>query len=52
MNCSVDESIPDDTPEYPMHAPIKPDDPERKLGNDEDDASSDIASEASGIDGC
>jgi hypothetical protein len=28
-NPPVPESAPDDTPEYPLSAPIKPDDPER-----------------------
>ncbi|WP_256737512.1 hypothetical protein [Pseudomonas sp. dw_358] len=37
MNHPVDESLPDDTPEYPLSAPIKPDDPERKKGDREEE---------------
>lgn len=37
MNYPVDESFPDDTPEYPLSAPIKPDDPERQDGDGEED---------------
>lgn len=44
MNRKIDESIPDETPEYPLAAPIKPNDPERRHGDGEkeDNAAPDI----------